>query len=550
MQDNKILKPLILLIEPIACILTAILQAMFGIVNNRISVIIIAHYIIVCIYYIAMKKYKLRETSNIALRNKLVLSYATITEVIILVGIMIELRYDSYSDFLFYIILFSMSCMMFINSAILLKRENSKKYKYVLLAEFVLIFLWTSITVESNWIFFVPLPIIVVCTIYGEPKFLQLSGIVVILASIYSCICKVQIVDEKPYYFIWMYMGIILMYIVFMLSINMSSNMIGKINKDRFQELETKKNKMLDLSKDTIDLGKNIKEQAYKTNSIISDIGDSTKNILMSFDSIAYGNSENLESATEQKNMTYNINDMLAKVKEEVVRATSATNSSYSSLRTNNESVVDLKEKTYLIAKNNKNVLSAIDIFIEYISQIKNIITSILDMSNQIDMLSLNAGIEAARAGKERKSFKEVASAIENLAAETDRLTDEVYTIIIDLEEDIVDARQAINDIATGIDSENKIIQQTVNSFEFIGGFFGELRNYMDGISSKVERIIKYSKRIEKQSENVVELSEKTKENTGIALEINKNNKEKSESTKELMIELVKIVDELDENII
>jgi len=72
----------------------------------------------------------------------------------------------------------------------------------------------------------------------------------------------------------------------------------------------------------------------------------------------------------------------------------------------------------------------------------------------------------------------------------------------------------------------------------------------MDGISSKVERIIKYSKRIEKQSENVVELSEKTKENTGIALEINKNNKEKSESTKELMIELVKIVDELDEHII
>jgi methyl-accepting chemotaxis protein len=120
-------------------------------------------------------------------------------------------------------------------------------------------------------------------------------------------------------------------------------------------------------------------------------------------------------------------------------------------------------------------------------SQMTEIMRQINDISDQINLLSLNAAIESARAGDAGKGFAVVADEISKLAEHTS---------------------ENINDIGSLIQSNNQGIQNGVESINFANKLIGQIVSETVTIKDLIEKISEYMKLQKTYNARVIQESE------------------------------------------
>ncbi len=121
------------------------------------------------------------------------------------------------------------------------------------------------------------------------------------------------------------------------------------------------------------------------------------------------------------------------------------------------------------------NVAGTIDELVKEAAGISKITRTISEIAEQTNLLSLNASIEAARAGDHGKGFSIVAQEVRKLAEESQRSAKEVFHMVRNIEHSIRQALQNIQineDIARrqsqSIEETEKVFGEMVSSIQFI----------------------------------------------------------------------------------
>jgi len=159
-----------------------------------------------------------------------------------------------------------------------------------------------------------------------------------------------------------------------------------------------------------------------------------------------------------------------------------------------------------------KKMLGSISKLEDRSKDMNNIVTMINDISDRINLLSLNAAIEATRAGDAGRGFAVVADEISKLADATSRSINEISRIIRDNERELGEG-------LVHVESTVKVISMIMNGFNSI-------REWIEGLAIQVKQQIGTKESVQYEVKEIRNMSDTirktTREQKASVLEIGK----------------------------
>ena len=155
----------------------------------------------------------------------------------------------------------------------------------------------------------------------------------------------------------------------------------------------------------------------------------------------------------------------------------------------------------------------------EQSQEIESITQVITGISDQTNLLALNAAIEAARAGEHGKGFAVVADEVRKLAEESNRSASRIGTLTVEIQNDTKNVEQAIEHSLVNVEQGVGIIDEAGKSFHSIALAIGDMKDQIADVSSVTEEISATTEQVAASVIEIAKASNATKSNADNAYE-------------------------------
>lgn len=411
-----------------------------------------------------MKQKKMQETHRI--NSAVLLAYSIVTFLLLFAYI---LEFVKGSRTLGYTAVFSLLdlapysvCLM-----LYLKNRENRQLKYVLSIGFSVLYTFVLLTAAVPTTFVYMFLILFVIIPYGDLRLCYITGGIAVAANIASiafgfingtlttndlAMVEIQIISITVASF---FSGL-------------ATNVIGKINAQKFAELNDEKEKVDDLLSQTLEISKGISDDIDAVSARMKQLEHSVVTTKNSMQDVTTGANETAEIMQEQLMQT-------EEIVEQVERAREVSETIAKDMRQTEATIVTGKnhiEQLIAYVNQSEEASETLALKMEELKTNTQKMNSIVELINsvteQTSLLSLNASIEAARAGEAGKGFAVVAGEISSLANQTSEATVNITKLIEGITLSIEEVFKSIHQLMESNKEQNQSAGTMVRTFEEI----------------------------------------------------------------------------------
>ncbi len=300
-----------------------------------------------------------------------------------------------------------------------------------------------------------------------------------------------------------------------------------------------------DLVRNLVDFNGNVAELIRKTKNVSGDVGISSEKLIKEADTFSR-NAQEQAAATEEISATLeeflanmdNISGLTSELGENFIlmnKKMTGLSDFVSTMMENIDRTFTLTERISKNGSDQKNRVDDMTRRMERISdtsrEMNSILGMITDISDQINLLSLNAAIEAARAGDSGRGFAVVAGEISKLADQTAASVKDIGELIGASEKETV---EGMSDVNAAIDSMSEMLKGISEIREMLSGVHEYMQQQIEINESINVAADSIMRKFDVVKSSLIEQQDATQGVTEAVSDINRNTQETARSATDL----------------
>ena len=245
---------------------------------------------------------------------------------------------------------------------------------------------------------------------------------------------------------------------------------LNKLNQNKLNNLNLEKDKSTQMLNNTLQLAEQIGQGIEQVTVKMGQLDQSVIQIQGSMKEVTQGSTETADSVQQQMVRTEEIQNYIARVKENAESIDRGVDDAAGMIQDGQKNIDVMAEQVQKSIEANDIVISRMESLSLQTEKMNTIIEMITGITDQTSLLSLNASIEAARAGDAGRGFAVVAGEISSLANQTTSATVSITELIQNINAELKEVSAAIDMVTNSNKSHAVTAKEVLGSFERIAG--------------------------------------------------------------------------------
>lgn len=290
---------------------------------------------------------------------------------------------------------------------------------------------------------------------------------------------------------------------------------------------------------DVLEIAAVLDKNSKEVHRIVKELEEFTNTASNAVMEIEKGAADTASNIQVQSGLTHDIHGLISDTSKDSEVMEQISVNTAEAVAEGMEIIEVLNEKSDDVSQNSDSAYNIMLDLKQKTDEIRTITDLISSISEQTNLLSLNAAIESARAGETGKGFAVVADEIRKLAAQSKESTDGIIRIINELYDQTDRSVEAVLKLKEANEEQNALVSRTMDIFTGISQKMNEVRENVNRVNDKVSKILEANNKMVESINEISAVSEQVTASAQEACALSAQNIEKAREAGVYVEELI-----------